>query len=281
MTTTLRPTGPEKRTEDGTRSRTYDICVNSRPVGTVRLVTDARLGTTSLDPTVGRIDGISIKAPDRRKGRATIAALTAEEVLRDWGCRQIAVTVPAEAEPALRLAEVLGYTERSRTVAKELSTAPELPTGSVARPLEGAEFTAWLAAEKATYARSWADHGLSRAAAEAKSEADHGRLLPEGADTPDAVLRVLTHEGTDVGTLWATVRMPGEIGGYVLDVEVAEEYRGHGHGRTLMQLAERECLAAGVRALGLNVFAENTPVLRLYTSLGYRTTLHHLHKPLI
>jgi ribosomal protein S18 acetylase RimI-like enzyme len=275
MTTTLRPTGPEKRTEDGSRARTYDICVNSRPVGTVRLVTDARLG-----PVAGRIDGLAIKAPDRRKGRATVAALAAEEALRDWGCRQIVVTVPSGSEPALRLAGVLGYTEHNRSMVKELTAAPPEPTGSAARALEGAEFTAWLAAAKITCARFWRDRGLPRAEAEAISEADHVRYLPEGADTRDTVLRVLAHQGTDVGTVGVILRMPGEAGGYVLDVRVAEGHRGHGHGRTLMHLAERECLAAGVRVLGLNVFVENTPAMRLYASLGYRTTLQHLYKPL-
>ena len=48
-----------------------------------------------------------------------------------------------------------------------------------------------------------------------------------------------------------------------------------------MLAAERECLAAGVTGLGLNVFAGNTPALRLYGALGYRTTVHHLAKALL
>ncbi len=55
-------------------------------------------------------------------------------------------------------------------------------------------------------------------------------------------------------------------------VEVSPAHRGRGHGRTLMLLAERECLAAGVRNLGLNVFADNAVAVRLYGSLGYRVT---------
>ncbi|MEV4195121.1 GNAT family N-acetyltransferase, partial [Streptomyces toxytricini] len=39
---------------------------------------------------------------------------------------------------------------------------------------------------------------------------------------------------------------------------------------SLMLLAERAALARGHRALGLQVFAGNTPALRLYESLDYR-----------
>ncbi|MFD7905304.1 GNAT family N-acetyltransferase, partial [Kitasatospora sp. NPDC059747] len=52
------------------------------------------------------------------------------------------------------------------------------------------------------------------------------------------------------------------------------------HGRTLMLLAERECLAAGVRTLGLNVFTVNEVAIRLYASLGYRVTNRLYGKPL-
>ena len=34
-------------------------------------------------------------------------------------------------------------------------------------------------------------------------------------------------------------------------------------------------------ALGLNVFADNTPALRLYESLGYRPTRYHQYKTLL
>ncbi|UGY90420.1 GNAT family N-acetyltransferase [Streptomyces gobiensis] len=285
MTTTLRPSGPELRATDGARSRTYDVCVNSRPVGSVRLATDA-----SPASGVGRIEGLTIAVPDRRWGRATVAALAAEEVLRGWGCGQIMLAIPADAEAALHLATALGYTERGRTLAKKLTTPPQLPIGSAARPMDSTEFTVWQATAKATYAQSWMNLGLPRAAAEEKSGTDHRRMLPDGAATRAAILRILAHQGTDVGTLWAGLRLPdhtdgcdgaGGCDGYVYDMQVTEEHRGRGHGRALMHLAEQECLAAGARVLGLTVFAGNTPARRLYTSLGYRTTTRHLRKPLL
>ncbi|MFI1972639.1 GNAT family N-acetyltransferase [Streptomyces cinnamoneus] len=272
MTTTLRPTAPERRTEDGGRSRTYEICVNSRPVGSVDLATDHRFG-----PRFGTIARLVVDEPDRGRGRGTVAALAAEEVLRGWGCGQVAVSIPASATRALGLAGALGYTERNRSMAKPLAEAPALPAGSTARPMTEEEFPAWQTAGKAAYAAHWADRGIPRAQALAKAERDHATALSRGPATPGAVLRVLTHGGEDVGTLWLAVR---DGAAFVFDVLVGAAHRGRGHGRTLMRLAERESLAAGARTLGLNVFTDNIPALRLYESLGYEPTDYHLYKPL-
>ncbi|MFI1964804.1 GNAT family N-acetyltransferase [Streptomyces pathocidini] len=279
MTTTLRPTGPEQHGPDGQRTRTYEVCVNSRPAGTIRLAMDVRFG-----PTVGRIIDLRIDEGDRRRGRGTVAALAAEEVLRGWGCRAIEAAVPASATEALRLATVLGYTERNRNMAKKLSgPPPALPAGTEARPLDEREYAPWLAAAKEGYARSWIDRGVPADQARTKAEADHAALLPDGPRTPGAILRVLSHGGADVGVLWLSLAkpLPDDVDGYVFDVEVAADHRGRGHGRSLMLTAERECLTAGAGRLGLNVFAGNTPALRLYESLGYEPTRCHLFKPLI
>ncbi|TKA12435.1 GNAT family N-acetyltransferase [Actinacidiphila oryziradicis] len=278
MTTTLRPAEPERRGPDGARSRRYTVCVNSRPVGAIQLSTDQRFG-----PESGRIAGLSIDEPDRGRGRATIAALAAEEVLRDWGCRRIETAIPASASAAIALAAVLGYTEQNRGMFKTLPLAPPpLPEGSALHSLAAAEFPAWHEHEQSGYVENWTVRGIPYERALAIAEAGHRLLLPDGPATADTVLGVLSHRGTDVGTLWVRLRDPdrAQAPAWVCNVEVAEQHRGHGHGRTLMLAAERECLAAGVRTLGLNVFADNTPALRLYESLGYQATDLHFSKPL-
>ncbi|MEU4213291.1 GNAT family N-acetyltransferase [Streptomyces sp. NPDC026206] len=272
MTTTLRPTAPEQRTDGGGRSRSYEVCVNSRPVGRIDLATDDRFG-----PSFGRIVRLAVDEPDRHRGRGTVAALAAEEVLRGWGCAQITLTIPADARTALGLAGALGYVERARNMVKPLVTEVALPDGSVARAMSETEFAPWHHAAKAEYVREWVEHGVPRDRAEAQAERDHAKLLPLGAATPGTLLRVLAHDGVDVGTLWLALR---EEGAYIFDVEVDARYRGRGHGRTLMLLAERESLAGGAGELGLNVFAGNTPALRLYESLGYEPTRIHLYKVL-
>ncbi|GAA3781443.1 GNAT family N-acetyltransferase [Streptomyces coacervatus] len=274
MTTTLRPTEPLQRGADGVLSRHYQVCVNSRPVGTVHLSTDPGFGAA-----VARIGDLRIEEPDRRRGRGTVAALAAEEVARGWGCRHIEIEVPSDAAAALRMAAALGYVQRNRGMEKRLGTVPpELPEGSRGRPMTEAEYEVWLENGKEHYAQSWMDRGVPAEEAQAKSQRDYARLLPQGPATENMLLSVLEHEGTSVGTLWLALR---EERAFVYYVTADERFRGRGHGRSLMLLAEIQAVAEGRRVLGLNVFAGNTPAERLYESLGYETTRYSLYKNLL
>ncbi|MEU5363715.1 GNAT family N-acetyltransferase [Streptomyces sp. NPDC005925] len=274
MTTTLRPTEPLQRNADGTRSRRYQVCVNSRPVGAIHLGTHPVFGDA-----VARIMKLRIEEPDRRRGRGTVAALAAEEVARGWGCRRIEADVPAEPDAALRLATALGYVTRNRNMRKALDGPPPvLPAGTRARPMTEDEYGPWLAKGREDYARSWMERGVPEAEARAKSERDHADLLPDGHRTENMLLSVLAHEGTAVGTLWLALRADDA---FVFDVETVPEHRGRGHGRSLLLLAEAQAAESGRRAVGLNVFAGNTPAERLYDSLGYGTTRYAMYKPLL
>ncbi|MFD5537376.1 GNAT family N-acetyltransferase [Streptomyces sp. NPDC127079] len=274
MTTTLRPTEPLQRSTDGVLSRRFQVCVNSRPVGTLHLGSSRSFGVLSA-----RVTDLRIEEPDRRRGRGTVAALAAEEVARGWGCRQIEVEVPADAEPALHLVRSLGYVLRNRGMAKRLGdTPPALPAGSRSRGLTGAEYEEWFAHASAAYARVWHERGVPEAEAWERSRRDHARLLPQGLATEGVRLSVLEHEGTRVGVLWLALRAEDA---WVYRVETEAAHRGQGHGRTLMLLAEAQAVAAGRKALALNVFAGNTPAERLYESLGYATVSYSFYKDLI
>jgi GNAT superfamily N-acetyltransferase len=274
MTTTLRPTEPLQHAADGTRSRHYQVCVNSRPVGAIHLATHPHFG-----PSVAKIHELRIEERDRRRGRGTVAALAAEEVARGWGCKRIEVSVPGDAEAGLRLTKALGYVTRNRGMEKALGTAPpELPDGSVGRPMTRDEYEGWNRHGREEYAQDWIRRGVPQAEAYAKSERGHDQLLPRGLATEDMLFTVLEHEGTPVGDLWLGRR---EGTAFVYNVEVYAAQRGRGHGRTLMLLAEAQALAAGQSRIALNVFAGNTPAERLYESLGYETTAHHFYKDLL
>ncbi|MFC9942676.1 GNAT family N-acetyltransferase [Streptomyces pratensis] len=278
MTTTIRPAEPVQQGADGARTRTYDVCDNGRPVGAVGVSTDPAFG-----PSAGILHSLGIEEPHRRRGRGTIAALAAEEVLRGWGCTQVRLVAPADNGAARALAAVLGYTERSRNMLKPLRrTAPALPAGAAGRPMTRREYDEWAATSVGTYARSWVERGVPEDQARRKSETDHATNLPDGLATPGMYFHVLVHDGEAVGHVWVARREgpDGEGLGYVFDVEVREEHRGRGYGRALMHLAEEITLDAGLGLLGLHVFASNTPALRLYESLGYEVTQYNLAKAL-
>ncbi|MFJ2258745.1 GNAT family N-acetyltransferase [Streptomyces sp. NPDC087844] len=274
MTTTLRPTEPLQRDADGALSRHYTVCVNSRPVGVVHLVSSPTPGAP-----VGEIRDLRIEEPDRGRGRATVAALAAEEVARGWGCRRIEASVPADATEALRLATALGYVVRSRFMEKRPGdAAPELPAGSRGRPMTETEFASWVERAQEEYVQDWITRGVPEAEARAKAEQDNVTLLPDGLGSEGLDISVLEHEGTPVGRLWLGTR---DGWAFVYDVETDEAHRGRGHGRSLMLLAEAQAAVAGRPGVRLNVFADNTPAERLYESLGYETTTYHLYKNLL
>lgn len=279
MTTTLRPTGPLQQTDDGMKSRTYDVCDNSRPVGVIELGTDGAFGTPA-----GVLRRLRIDEDVRRRGRGTIAVLAAEEVLRGWGCGQVIASVPADAEGVLPLLATLGHTERSRNMLKDLGgEPPALPPGLVGRAMDETEYEVWERDSLDGFRQSWIDRGLPPDQARAKAESSRAENLPQGLATPGISIEVLVHDSDVVGHVWVGSRetSPGVVGAFVYDVKVAEDRRGRGYGRALMLHAERIGARAGSGVLGLHVFTGNTPAISLYESLGYATTHRNVFKSLI
>ncbi|MGJ5895874.1 GNAT family N-acetyltransferase [Streptomyces sp. V2] len=281
MTTTLRPTEPLQREPGpaGRLSRRYQVCVNSRPVGTLLLGTHPGFG-----PTIARIEELHIDEADRHRGRATVAALAAEEVARGWGCRSIEVYVPVErgtdpaTVPGIRLATALGYVLRNRGMEKPLgATAPALPPGLTVRPIAETEHGPFVENSFRAFAEACVERGITREEAATRI----AREIPAPPATrpvpPGSTIDVLEHPDGRLGILWLAAE--GDKS-YIYDVEVAEEFRGRGYGRTLMHLAETRAIAAGKALIGLNVFAGNDPAERLYESLGYEVVGHGMYKVL-
>lgn len=195
MTTTLRPTGPIQQGADGAKSRSYDVCDNGRPVGAVEIGTDPGFGAKA-----GVLRSLHIDESRRRRGRGTIAALAAEEVLRGWGCTQMTLSVMVDETAAQGLAAALGYAERSRNMLKELpSTPPELPDGVSARPMTDDEFAHWASDALRSYAQTWIDRGVPVDQAVRKAETSHAQFLPHGLASEGCIF---TSSSTRTGS-WA------------------------------------------------------------------------------
>jgi len=149
------------------------------------------------------------------------------------------------------------------------------------RPLTSDELAAWLATSTADYTDDLEAAGLSRAAAERKAGESTAREFPDGSPAPGQHVYALTVSGEHVGVLWLSAGPADDpTNWWILDILVFEAFRGRGHGRRAMLLAETEAARLGAAKITLNVFARNTAARALYASLAYEPTKIYLEKTL-
>jgi len=98
-----------------------------------------------------------------------------------------------------------------------------------------------------------------------------GMLLgfPMPARDPSDVASPPPFDGTDVFAPYKYLEAPDTW--YICGVALLPEYRGHGIGTGLMQMAREQARTHGYTQLSLVVFEENAAALRLYRRLGYQT----------
>jgi ribosomal protein S18 acetylase RimI-like enzyme len=159
-----------------------------------------------------------------------------------------------------------------------MGDAGSAPVASVTlEPMTWDEFDAWSPHS----VRGLAPHQVAARLhppdeARAHAERMFADLLPEGLATPLHLLWTVRTSGPErptVGHLWLRVRpLPGEVEGFVFDVELLPEMRGRGLGRATMLAAEQAARDLGTTVLRLNVFGHNAAALRLYEGLGYQVT---------
>lgn len=104
--------------------------------------------------------------------------------------------------------------------------------------------------------------------AKAKSDEDFARHLPQGYRTPGHAFYAMEVGGEVVGTGWVNHGfLPGVTFGFSL--EVYEEHRGRGYGRSAMAVGAWATRQGGDEAMMLNVFGGNEVAMRLYDSTGF------------
>ncbi|MDE3031552.1 MAG: GNAT family N-acetyltransferase [Acidobacteriota bacterium] len=112
--------------------------------------------------------------------------------------------------------------------------------------------------------------------------AETARLLPQGADTPGMSI-LAAFDGEDrVGYVWLNLepRISSTGEAWIYDIEVAENLRGRGYGRLLLEAAEDEARRAGATYLALNVFGANRVARSLYERSGYEVKTIQMRKAL-
>jgi ribosomal protein S18 acetylase RimI-like enzyme len=139
--------------------------------------------------------------------------------------------------------------------------------------MTAAEFDQWSVHSVEGFVRQQVAAGLQP---EADARRDAARIfaeqLPDGRDTAHHhVLRVQDPEtGETVGSLWLRViPSPGEVEGYLFDIELLPPARGRGLGRASLLAAHDTARTLGATVMRLNVFGHNAPAIALYESLGY------------
>ncbi len=140
------------------------------------------------------------------------------------------------------------------------------------RPLHEAEFAAWEARSKASYADDMTSHGgVDPERAHDKAARDFATLFPDGFGADDQHVWVIEDTEGGVGHGWLGERDTPDRGriAYVYEIEIDEAHRGLGYGRAGMLLLEEEARALGYTRIELNVFGGNDVARGLYQSLDY------------
>ncbi len=98
------------------------------------------------------------------------------------------------------------------------------------------------------------------------SRAKVATLLPQGRATPGHRFCNLPD---GAGYLWC-----GQAHGalFLFDIQVKEDERGKGRGRTAMHWLEDEARRLGETRILLSMFSHNQGAIRLYERLGYKVT---------
>ncbi|WIX98416.1 GNAT family N-acetyltransferase [Amycolatopsis mongoliensis] len=123
-------------------------------------------------------------------------------------------------------------------------------------------------AEAHVSAKSWPADGAGQRAVD-----EYAALLPEGVATPGHHLYVARDGDQRVGMVWFAERPHGAGRvAYLYDIQVDADLRGRGYGDALMRALEHEVRSAGLKAVRLQVFGNNSVARSLYRKLGYVET---------
>ena len=144
------------------------------------------------------------------------------------------------------------------------------------RPMENAEFVAWLPLLQEDYAQELVrDYRMSADQARAKAVADIDGHRPAGHS-----VFVIEADGEPVGHLWLVERRDAyEPTLVVYDIDVDEPFRGRGYGKAAMVFAEEEARRRGLTRIALHVGARNDVARNLYRSLGFEENEVAMSKP--
>jgi ribosomal protein S18 acetylase RimI-like enzyme len=150
--------------------------------------------------------------------------------------------------------------------------------------MTAAEYDAWRIAVTTAFADEQVAAGRwSAEGAAERALREQDQVLWDGVATPGmALLMGVLPDGTAVGRIWVGLSHPRGLSGcaFLYNIEVADEHRGTGYGRDLLDAAEAAARAHGAHSIELNVFGGNDRAIRLYETNGYRVVTQQMMKNL-
>jgi ribosomal protein S18 acetylase RimI-like enzyme len=146
--------------------------------------------------------------------------------------------------------------------------------------MEPSELPAWLDRLGKEYVEDRVGAGDDRDRAQRGVIRNRAEFFPGETPAPGQLVFRVLEDAQPVGSLWIGPVPESTEQWWVWSIEIDEPFRGRGHGRGAMVLAEAQASRHGARRLGLNVFGHNGVARSLYESLGYETTQLQMSKEL-
>ena len=231
--------------------------VDGVPAGFTLTVPELLIGRTIVEGTV--------HPTYRRQGLGRKLLDDAVEHSRALKARLVHVSAYLDAEPLLRLLEESGFTERQRQVQMRLQVDDLEPgepgSGYEVRPLAEGEANIFARIQNLAFGGSW---GF---APNTPHELDY-RLHMTGAGYADVLL--LFVDGEPAAYCWTKMQRVGdERRGIIWMIGSDPAFRGRGLGRAMLLESISLMLTRGAAAFELTVYADNTPAVKLYESVGF------------
>lgn len=103
-----------------------------------------------------------------------------------------------------------------------------------------------------------------------KAQEEYIRLLPHGEKTDKNYLYTIYENDRIIGVVWLAQKYENE--GFIYDIQIQDDYQGHGYGKETMMQIEEKARQLGIKKIGLQVFGHNYIARSLYEKVGYEVT---------
>lgn len=153
-----------------------------------------------------------------------------------------------------------------------MSAIKELPDVNLVK-MSREEFAVYAKWSVKNYADNLIDSGTEKFRFKAKKEAkaEFNDVFPDGADSNDTYLYVVTNENNKkIGVIGYQKSPFEENAAFVIENVIKEEYRGKGYGKSAFVLLQEDARKKGFPKMVLNAFKHAPISFGMYTRNGFR-----------